>query len=68
VHLTRLHDKEEFVRQFDHHELRVICPRTGRSWWTDKICDEFDSRITAERYVLDHVLAYVSQRWQAARK
>jgi S-formylglutathione hydrolase FrmB len=44
----------------------VIAPRTRRSWWTDKICAEFDARITAERYVLDHVLPYIQQRWTAA--
>jgi hypothetical protein len=49
----------------DAHGLRAICPVTGRSWWTDRICDEFDSDITAERYVLDCVLPYIAQRWSS---
>jgi S-formylglutathione hydrolase FrmB len=64
VHLNRLSDQPAFVRQFDRHGLRVVCPRTARSWWTDKICEEFDPHITAERYVVDHVLAWIESHWQ----
>ncbi|HEX3727457.1 MAG TPA: alpha/beta hydrolase-fold protein, partial [Pirellulales bacterium] len=65
VHQNRLHDKAEFVAQFDRHALRVICPRTARSWWSDKICDEFDAHITAERYVREHVLGWLAEHWGA---
>ena len=34
VHLNHLHDKPAFLREFDRHGLRVVCPRTARSWWT----------------------------------
>jgi S-formylglutathione hydrolase FrmB len=63
VHANRLDDKPEFAREFERHGLRVICPRTERSWWTDKICEEFDSRISAERYVIDPVLAWIAEQW-----
>ncbi len=62
VHLNRLHDKTEFLRQFDQHGLRVVCPRTARSWWADRICEEFDSQITAERYVVEHVRNWIIER------
>jgi S-formylglutathione hydrolase FrmB len=65
VHLNRLSEQPAFVRQFDRHGLRVVCPRTARSWWTDKICEEFDPRMTAERYVVQHVLAWIDGRWRA---
>jgi len=64
VHLNRLHDKPPFLAQFDRHGLRVVCPRTERSWWSDKICEEFDPEITAERYVVDHVLGWIGSQWQ----
>ena len=64
VHLNRLHDKPQFLREFDRHGLRVVCPRTARSWWTDRICEEFDPRISAERYVIDHVLGWLRKSWQ----
>lgn len=65
VHLGRLADQPAFVDQFEQHGLPVICPVTQRSWWTDKICQEFDTRITAERHLLDNILPYVQQRWSA---
>jgi pimeloyl-ACP methyl ester carboxylesterase len=65
VHLGRLDDKPAFVSQLDRHGLPLIAPRTARSWWTDRICAEFDPRLTAERHVLDNVLPYIRQRWQA---
>jgi S-formylglutathione hydrolase FrmB len=66
VHLNRLADHPEFVRHFDRHGLRVVCPRTARSWWTDKICAEFDANITAERYVVEHVVDWIARKWNAA--
>jgi S-formylglutathione hydrolase FrmB len=66
VHLNRLSDHREFERQFDRHGLRVVCPRTGRSWWTDMIFEEFDLAITAERYVVEHVVAWIARQWNAA--
>jgi pimeloyl-ACP methyl ester carboxylesterase len=65
VHLTRLVDNRIFTAEFAQHRLPVIAPQTGRSWWTDKICPEFDPRITPERHVLDNVLPLIQQRWGA---
>jgi S-formylglutathione hydrolase FrmB len=63
VHLNRLDDKPAFVEQFDRHGLRVVCPRAARSWWTDIVCEEFDPQLTAERFVLEHVLGWIEQTW-----
>src|SRR5262249_16956418 len=49
----------------ERHALRVVCPRTARSWWSDKICEEFDPRITAERYVRETVVSWIGERWNA---
>ncbi len=65
VHLNRLVDQPVFEAEFERHRLAVIAPITGRSWWTDKICPEFDQKLTAERHVLDNVLMYVRDRWGA---
>jgi S-formylglutathione hydrolase FrmB len=65
VHLNRLIDQPAFAAGFERHGLRVVCPRTARSWWTDRICREFDREITAERYVLERVLPWIEQRWGA---
>lgn len=60
VHLGRLEGNDAFEREFDRYGLRVIVPQTKRSWWSDRICPEFDESITAERHVLDNVLPYVA--------
>lgn len=54
-----------FGREFDRFGLRVIEPVTGRSWWTDRIWPEFDSKISAEGYVLERVVPFVAERWNA---
>ncbi len=66
VHLNRLTDKPAFLREFARHGLRVICPRTARSWWTDRICGEFDARLTAERYVVEHVTQWLGDVWNVS--
>ena len=43
--------------------VACVCPFGDRSWWTDRICPEFDPEITAERYLLDRVIPYFSERW-----
>jgi S-formylglutathione hydrolase FrmB len=66
VHRNRLIDKPAFAEQFERHGLRVFAPMTARSWWTNKICAEFDPSLTAERHVLDNVVPYLAERWNAA--
>ena len=63
VHVTKLHDKTPFLQAFCKYGLPVVAPITGQSWWTDRICPEFDGEMTAERHVLDHVLPYIQVRW-----
>ena len=65
VHLQRLRDHAPFTAALERHGLRCLAPMTQRSWWTDLICPEFDSRLTAERHVLDNVLPWLEQQWQA---
>jgi S-formylglutathione hydrolase FrmB len=54
-----------FTREFERHGLRVIEPVTGQSWWTDRIWPEFDSKISAEAYLLQRVVPYIGERWGA---
>ncbi|MEX0586513.1 MAG: alpha/beta hydrolase-fold protein [Pirellulales bacterium] len=63
VHLTRLVDNAPFTSEFERHGLRVISPMTARSWWTDRICPEFDASQTAEAYVRKNVVGYIAERW-----
>ncbi|MDP6468464.1 MAG: esterase, partial [Pirellulaceae bacterium] len=66
IHLSRLIDKQAFCEQFDRHGLAVVAPMTQRSWWTDRICPEFDTRVTAEQHVLQAVVPFVQARFDAS--
>lgn len=63
VHLQRLLDKPAFVAEFENFGLPVICPRTGRSWWTNRICPDFDPKIDAESYVVKEVIPFFESRF-----
>jgi S-formylglutathione hydrolase FrmB len=65
VHLARLPRNEVYTRLFDEAGLRVVAPFTQRSWWTNKICAEFDPNISAEQFVLRQVLPFIAERWNA---
>ena len=66
VHLGRIDQRPAYEDQFRQFGLPVIAPITQRSWWTDKICAEFDTSLTAERHLLDNVLPEIQCRWGAA--
>jgi S-formylglutathione hydrolase FrmB len=63
LHLGKLEDHPAFTRLFDQYGLRCIAPVTQQSWWTDRICEQFDPHISAERYVLDRVLPWLAEHW-----
>lgn len=65
VRLTRLDQNTAFTCAFARHGLPVVAPITGRSWWTNKICPEFDPQVSAERHLLDHVLPYLADEYAA---
>jgi len=66
IGLGLLSDHPAFCREFARHGLRVIAPMSGQSWWSDRICADFDRKITTQRYLLDAVLPYISERWGSA--
>lgn len=61
--LTTLRGREVFTRLFDELRLACLCPRSGWSWWADRICPEFDPSLTPERYVVEHILPFCRKRW-----
>jgi S-formylglutathione hydrolase FrmB len=65
VHNNQLTDQSVFADQFDRHRLRMIAPRTGRSWWSDRVFPPFDPQLTAWRFVMDHVMPHLAERWSA---
>src|SRR5262249_3669657 len=49
------------LRQF---RLPCVAPHVRRAWWVDRVCPEFDPTLTAERHLLDHVVAWMEARWK----
>jgi len=43
--------------------LPAIAPRTGRSWWLDRIMPAFDRSITPERFVVEEVRGEIERRF-----
>jgi S-formylglutathione hydrolase len=66
VGLETLRDRPAFTKWFDQLEMACVCPHGGRCWWADRVCSEFDPRLTPERYLLDSVLPYFQERWGLA--
>jgi len=65
VHLGKLSDHPRFAEQFERHGFPVVAPVTQRSWWTNKICPEFDAEMSAEHYVSHHVVPAIRERFGA---
>jgi S-formylglutathione hydrolase len=63
VGLETLLDKPAFTRLFEELKLACVCPHGGRCWWGDRLCADFDERVTPERYLLEHVLPFFWERW-----
>jgi S-formylglutathione hydrolase len=66
IGLETLIDRPVFTRWLDQLQFACVCPHGQRSWWADRICSEFDGRITPERYLLEQVVPYFNQRWGLA--
>jgi S-formylglutathione hydrolase len=63
VGLETLTDQLAFTRLLDERNLACVCPHGRRSWWADRVCVEFDPRVTAERHLLDVVLPAFRERF-----
>jgi S-formylglutathione hydrolase len=56
-------DSPAFAQLLDAADVACVCPFGDQSWWTDRVCPEFDPRMTAERFVLESVVPYFAERW-----
>jgi len=61
-----LRESAIYTRLLHEGKLACVCPQAGQSWWTDRVCPEFDAQVTAERHVLESVLPFLRERWGLA--
>ena len=66
VGLKTLRDRPAFTRLFDELRLACVCPHGQRCWWADRICPEFDAKMSPERHLLQNVLPFFQERWGLA--
>lgn len=52
------------TRALEKHGLRLAAPRSGNSWWGDRIWPEFDAQLTPWQFVSGPVLQAIEERWQ----
>ncbi len=64
--LETLTGRPVFARLFDELRLGCVCPHGDYSWWADRVWPGFDSKVTAEKYLLQSVLPYFRERWGLA--
>lgn len=63
IGLETLVGNEAFTEVLDELQLVCVSPHGQRCWWTDRICPEFDARLTPERFILDPVVKLFEERW-----
>lgn len=63
VGMETLAENAAWTGMLEARGLRTVCPHGKRSWWVNKVCREFDEQLTAEKYVLNHVVPFVGERW-----
>ncbi len=59
-----LADNPIYTEALDEFGFACACPHGERSWWSDRICQEFDANRTAEQWLLHDVLPAVQTRWE----
>lgn len=61
--LETLHDNPAFTQLFGELNLGCLCPHGHRCWWSDRLCMDFDERVTPEQHLLEQVLPFFRARW-----
>ena len=57
-------DNVAYTDALNHHNLACCLPHGQRSWWSNRICSEFDTSQTAEAFLLDDVIPFMLNHWQ----
>jgi S-formylglutathione hydrolase len=60
---TTLRGQNAYTSLFDRHQLACVSPIGGVCWWVDRVCPDFDAKVSPEQYLLRNVLPLVRERW-----
>jgi S-formylglutathione hydrolase FrmB len=57
-------DNVAFTEAFAAAGVAVVAPHGGTSWWSDRICPDFDHALSAERFLLLSVVPWMEAEWK----
>jgi pimeloyl-ACP methyl ester carboxylesterase len=60
-----LKDNAVYMAHLDRLGLACVCPHGQRSWWGDRLCREFDTRITPVDYLRQSVVPWMAEHVHA---
>lgn len=60
VHMEPLRGKTPIIEQFQRHGFAVVSPQCGPCWWTNRIMRAFDARVTAQSFILEAVMPFIT--------
>jgi hypothetical protein len=63
VFLETLANNPVYTAILRERNLACVCPHGQHSWWLDRVCPEFDPKLTAEKHVVEQVLPFFQSRW-----
>lgn len=63
IGLETLRDNPVYTALLEKWSLVGVSPHGQRSFWLDRVCQEFDPAITPEQYLLDAVVPFLRERW-----
>lgn len=66
IGLETLKDNATYTALLQAHKLACVCPHGQRSWWLDRVCPEFDTAVSPERFLLESVVPFCRERWKLA--
>jgi S-formylglutathione hydrolase len=64
IGLETLADDPVFTNELATRNLACLSPHGERSWWLDRVCEEFDPVLTPEKFLVDQVVPFFDERWK----
>jgi pimeloyl-ACP methyl ester carboxylesterase len=61
-----LKDNAVYTSHLERLGLDCVCPHGQRSWWGDRVCREFDPRVTPAAYIREQLLPWMHEHFESS--
>ena len=58
-----LADNPTYTAALADRRLACCVPHGKQSWWSDRVCPDFDPVLTTEKHLIDNVLPWMAAKW-----